>query len=258
MFIFSAMITAAEIKFVKSLQAKKKRYAERLFVVEGKKMVTELLKSSYNVKEVYNTEKNIADELQGLENLRIITEVEMKRISGLDTPTDVLAIVHMPDNSTEVDINNTVIALENIQDPGNLGSIIRTADWFGVRTIFCSENTVDIYNSKVVQASMGSLFRVSVKYCNLISELNKAQTNFKTCAYATVMNGENAFQTEFDSSQIILFGNEGKGISEELLAICKNKITIPAFSDGATKPESLNVAASVAVMLTLVNAQKKK
>ncbi|MBK7855259.1 MAG: hypothetical protein IPJ79_10430 [Bacteroidetes bacterium] len=95
----------------------------------------------------------------------------MKRISGLDTPTDVLAIVHMPDNSTEVDINNTVIALENIQDPGNLGSIIRTADWFGVRTIFCSENTVDIYNSKVVQASMGSLFRVSVKYCNLISRI---------------------------------------------------------------------------------------
>lgn len=256
MFIFSAMITAAEIKFVKSLQDKKIRYEEKLFVVEGRKMVAELLKSSFTAREIFGTQENAGRELQSIENFRTISEMEMKRMSGLDTPTDILAVVQMPDDNIKVNFNDTVIALDNIQDPGNLGSILRTADWFGLSNILCSENTVDVYNLKVAQATMGSLFRVKVKYCNLKNELQKAESNFNVPVYATAINGVNAFDVQFTSSQVILFGNEGKGISDELLPLCKNKIAIPAFSNQKQKPESLNVAASVAVMLTLVRLKK--
>lgn len=256
MFIFSAMITNAEIKSVKALHDKRNRREERLFIVEGHKMVTELLLSSFRTIALYATDEGSINGHAQRSDLRIISEQEMKKISALDNPSTVLAVAQMPENSVPVNYNGTIIALDNIQDPGNLGNIIRTADWFGVNTILCSENTVDVYNPKVVQATMGSLFRVNICYCNLEGELKRAISDFKIPVYATTMEAPGIYDTYFEASQIILFGNEGRGLSDQMMKLATHKISIPAFVKGNTKPESLNVASSVAVVLAVMQAKK--
>jgi TrmH family RNA methyltransferase len=256
MFIFSAMITNAEIKSVKALHDKKNRLEERLFIVEGHKMVAELLQSSFKTIALYATDGNSLSGLTLHPDLRIISEQEMKKISALDNPSNVLAVAQMPENSVSANYNGTIIALDNVQDPGNLGNIIRTADWFGVDTILCSENTVDAYNPKVVQATMGSLFRVNICYCNLEGELTRAISDFKIPVYATTMEAPGIYDTHFEASQIILFGNEGKGLSDKTMKLATHKISIPAFAKGNVKPESLNVASSVAIVLAVMRVKK--
>lgn len=256
MFIFSAMITNAEIKSVKALHDKSNRREEHLFIVEGPKMVSELLQSSFKTIALYATDRGSMDGLAKYPLLKMISESEMKKISALDNPSTVLAVVQMPESSAPVNYHGTILALDKIQDPGNLGNIIRTANWFGIDTILCSENTVDAYNPKVVQATMGSLFRVNVCYCDLGEELKRAISGFKIPVYATTMEAPGIYDTHFEASQIILFGNEGKGLSDKMMKLATHKISIPAFAKGNVKPESLNVASSVAIVLAVMRVKK--
>ena len=235
------MITKNQIKFVKSLHYKKYREIHRLFIVETIKNIKELINSKYFIQRLYVLSD--CSEFNHLDTeIFYIKYSEMCRISCLKSPSKVLAVVHFP-KEIKTNFNGITIALDNIKDPGNLGAIIRNCDWFGVTDIILSENSVDIYNSKVVQSTMGSFFRVNVKYVNLPKTLNDLQKNYKI--YATTLDGENINVTNISKNSIIIFGNESNGISKNVLKYANNKITI--FSKG--NAESLNIASANAIVL---------
>ncbi|MDG1475917.1 MAG: RNA methyltransferase [Vicingaceae bacterium] len=234
------MISINQKKFVNSLKQKKFRTERNLFVVEGIKLVEELLQSDYEISAIYATsiwiERN--SELECFE----VSEKELQSISSLKTANEVLAVVKQKEFQL-IDVSSQLnIALDKLQDPGNLGTIIRTADWFGVQNIICSEDSVDVYNPKVLQATMGSFFRVNIVYLSL-SEFfsnNKGLT-----VYGALLDGENVYQKELKSKDsVLLMGNESKGISEELKPFIKEKISIPNYG----KAESLNVATATAIL----------
>ena len=237
------MLSKSHISLIKSLQQKKFRKEHQLFIVEGLKAITEFLNSSYTIQSVYCL-TDIIPKLPKLSHKQKVFEVtlnELEKISALKTPQGILALVEMPNNETfnEDKTNGITLVLDGIQDPGNLGTIIRTADWFGFLDIVCSENTVDIYNPKVIQATMGSLARVKVIYANLKTILKES----KLPKYGTLLNGENLFNAAWPSKGYLLFGTEGKGISDDILPLITQPITIP----GIGKAESLNVAITVAI-----------
>ena len=238
------MISKSQISFIKSLHQKKVRKEKGLFIVEGLKSILEFINSDYVIDSVFYTENlmpklgNLSRNIKSVE----ITESELSRISALNTPQAILAIVQIP-KQDDLSINKLngpfLIALDGIQDPGNLGTIIRTADWFGIHTIVCSMDTAEAYNPKVVQASMGSLSRVNVIYTPLSDFLDKT----KLPVYGALLNGKSVYETNFGQEGIILLGNEGKGISEELQGRINYPVTIPRFGNA----ESLNVAISASI-----------
>ena len=233
------MITANQKKFVKSLSQKKFRNIHKCFVVEGIKMVEELLTSNFDIHSIYA----VKDCLVNLNNYDVITisEKELLSISSFKTPNQILAVVNYKENDIADIDNNFSIVLDNIQDPGNLGTIIRTADWFGIKNIICSNNSVDIYNPKVIQATMGSIFRVKVCYTDLRELISNTSKN----VYAAVIEGEDVYKTKLNqNNSYLLMGNESKGISEELLPLIKHKITIPKKG----LAESLNVSVATAIL----------
>lgn len=238
------MISKSQISFIKSLHQKKIRKEQGLFIVEGLKSIQEFINSDYVVDSVYYTE-NLMPKLGKLSrNIKSveITESELSRISALSTPQAILAVVQIPkqsDLNQKKLVGSFIIALDGIQDPGNLGTIIRTADWFGLNTILCSMDTAEAYNPKVVQASMGSLSRVNIIYTTLGYFLD--QTNLPV--YGALLNGKSIYETNFGQEGIILLGNEGKGISNELQSRIKYPVTIPRYG----KAESLNVAISASI-----------
>ena len=234
------MISAREKKFVNALKQKKYRGEHQYFVVEGSKMLGELLQEDFKIRQVFAIGSWIEKhpEIDAVE----ISEKELKSISSLKTPNEVLAVVQQKENRL-IDVSNTLsIALDEIQDPGNLGSIIRTADWFGIKNIVCSSNSVDVYNPKVIQATMGSFFRVNIVY----QELTEFFTNNADLkVYGALLDGENIYQKEIDTKGLVLLmGNESKGISNELMPFITDKISIPKFG----KAESLNVATATAIL----------
>lgn len=234
------MISINQKKFVNSLKQKKFRTEHNLFVVEGIKLVEELLQSDYEVSAIYATlnwmEKNPKEECSE------VSEKELQSISSLKTSNEVLAVVKQKGPQL-IDVSNQLnIALDKLQDPGNFGTIIRTADWFGVQNIICSKDSVDVYNPKVLQATMGSFFRMNIIYTDLPEFFleNKALT-----VHGALLDGENVYQKELNSKgSILLMGNESKGISVELKPFISEKILIPNFG----KAESLNVATATAVL----------
>lgn len=237
------MISKAQVKHIRSLDDKKKRYEYKQFVVEGIKMVDELLKSQYEIVEIFATQYWISNHAPtDISKLKIslITEQSLSRISGLKTPNEVLALVVMPDATSIPNFDKT-LALDNIQDPGNLGSIIRIADWFGISTIICNAQTVDVYNPKVLQATMGSVFRVTCYYTDLLNYIIQ-QTSIKT--YAAVLNGSNVNEMEKISNGLILIGNESAGIDEKLIQHCDFEISIPQKGNA----ESLNAAVATGII----------
>jgi len=239
------MLSINEKKFVNSLKQKKNRTVNNSFVVEGVKMLEELLNSNYEIQQLFALDSWV--ENNSTINCTRVTEKELKSISSLVTPNEVLAIVKQKENQhTDFSLKLT-IALDSIQDPGNLGSIIRTADWFGVKNIVCSMNSVDIYNSKVIQATMGSFFRVNVIFKDLTVFFTK---NDHLTVYGALLEGENIYQKEIDTKGLVLLlGNESKGISDELLPFITEKISIPKFG----KAESLNVATATAILCSESN-----
>lgn len=238
------MLPKSQLQFIKSLHYKKFRKEHGLFIVEGIKSITEFLQSDYTVRHIFYS-SNLASKIDiFLNNVKrnTITERELAAISTLKNPHGILALVEVPTNKT-VDHShlkgNFTLVLDSIQDPGNMGTIIRTADWFDIRKIICSETTVDIFNPKVVQATMGSLAHVSVTYTNLTEFLS----NINVPVYAALLTGQSIYKTTFGSEGVLLLGNEGSGINQKLLSDTTIGITIPRFG----KAESLNVALSTAI-----------
>ncbi|MGQ2982771.1 TrmH family RNA methyltransferase [Flavobacterium sp.] len=236
------MVSKNQIKTITGLQQKKYRKLHNLFFAEGIKVVQELLNSNFELQQLFTTE----DIFKGIakNKIEIITDAELKKISALTTPNTCLALFSIPEEKP-IARTGLIVALDDIRDPGNLGTIIRLCDWFGIAHLVCSENCVDAYNPKVVQATMGSLSRVNVVYTNLADHLSKT----KLPVFGTFMDGENIYAGTLPKDGIIVMGNEANGISEAIEQLVTNKIAIPRFGN-LQLTESLNVATAAAITLS--------
>lgn len=235
------MLTAHTIKILQSLDKKKFRQKYNLFLVEGNKTILELPDSNFKIKEIFSTNpKNIV--CRDVEVTQI-SENELKKISFLRNPKDSVAVCEIPEGSKFED-KDFQFVLDGIQDPGNLGTIIRLADWFGIEQIICSEDTVDFYNPKVIQATMGSFTRVNMVYCNLVDYLSKTEnTNV-----GTDMEGENVYNFQKPQKINLILGNEGNGMRMETEKLLQKKISIPRFGKSQST-ESLNVSMAAGIIL---------
>ena len=235
------MVSKNQIKLINSLQQKKYRKLHNLFIAEGKKVIQELIDANFSLEHLFVTKENLFDAAHHSE---LITDNELKKISVLTTANDCLAVFKFKEINSKVS-SGLELALDNIKDPGNMGTIIRLCDWFGISKIVCTEETVDIYNPKVVQATMGSLARVEVLYTNLTNYLKTTDLE----VFGTFMEGKNIYKTELPSQGIIVMGNEANGISAEIESLVTKKISIPRFGN-LQQTESLNVATATAVILS--------
>lgn len=246
------MLTKNQIKIIASLKQKKSRVEENLFVAEGEKLIVELIAGGLIPQHVYAVDGQIKH-LNLLNNSRTstISAIEMARISGLTNPSSALAVFKIPTphlNYSELS-EQLIVALDGIQDPGNLGTIIRLCVWFGVSNLICSHETVDCYNSKVVQASMGALAKVNVHYIDLPSFLETMKIK-ETPIFGTFLEGENIYHNQLPKQGILVMGNEGNGISPMVEKFITKKITIPSFAKEEAGAESLNVATATAIVLS--------
>lgn len=236
------MVSKNQIKLITSLQQKKFRQLHKLFIAEGVKVIQELLDSNFVLEHLYVTE-SIFESLNN-ESKTVITESELKKISCLSTPNNCLALFAIPETEKPLE-SGLIVALDAVRDPGNLGTIIRLCDWFGVDQLWCNEQTVDLYNPKVVQATMGSLARVKVHYLDLEKEIQKANLP----VFGTFMDGENIYQSNLPSEGILILGNEANGISTGIEKLVTSRLAIPRFGN-LQKTESLNVATATAIFLS--------
>jgi TrmH family RNA methyltransferase len=236
------MVSKNQIKLITSLQQKKYRNTNKLFFAEGVKVIQELLQSNFELEHLYSTQDDFEEVSKAKKTL--IDDNDLKKISALSTPNSCLAVFKIPVEKNRIE-SGLIVALDSIRDPGNLGTILRLCDWFGINQLLCSKETVDIYNPKVVQATMGSIARVNVNYLDLNAFI--AQT--KLPVFGTFMDGVNIYKTSLPQEGIIVMGNEANGISAELEKLIQNRLTIPRFGD-IQKTESLNVATATAIVLS--------
>ena len=229
------MISKNQIKFVRQLEQKKYRKKEGLFVAEGPKVVGDLLRAGFKAHTIFATSEW---DSQG-QIFQEVSDEELRRVSFLQHPQRVLALFFIPTESVP-SVSSLSLALDDVQDPGNLGTIIRIADWFGIDTIYCSENTADAWSPKVVQATMGSIARVNIIYIDLQELISKAQVP----VYGTLLDGQDIYTQELSKEGIIVMGNEGNGISAPIRKLINRRLLIPQFHEG---PESLNVAIATAI-----------
>lgn len=245
------MLSKNKIKLIQSLNRKKNRDEAGVFLVEGNKMVEEALRSGFEIELVVCT-SGFADQNPELSNYDaelIVTDSEsISKASLLQNPQDALAIVCQPKNiSPPVHLEKELcLALDFIQDPGNLGTILRIADWYGISQVVCSENTVDVYNPKVVQASMGAIFRVKT-YVTDLATFIQTSVESNIPVYGTFLEGQNIYEQALTPNGMIVLGNEGNGISDPISRLVTHKLLIPSFSTHPNKPESLNVAIATAI-----------
>lgn len=238
------MLSKAKIKLVRSLAQKKYRHETGLFVAEGPKIVEELL-ASFDPQLIIATSEWLHAHPTPCECVEV-DRSELQRASLLQAPQEVLAVFRMPTaRPVATDEKSLVLALDGVQDPGNLGTILRIADWYGIEQIVCSLDTADVYNPKVVQASMGSLARVKVCYVAL-PEWLKEQLAHRP-VYGMVLDGENIYACELQQNGIVVMGNEGNGISDEVKDLLSHRLLIPRYPEGKSLPESLNVAVATAI-----------
>ena len=240
-------MTKAEIQFVRSLADKRTRDSEHLFVAEGYKLVDEIRQSELRIRTIYTTRNDVVGN-----NVVLIEKREMERISQLNTASDILAVVEQPlYKLTQQSLKaKLTLALDGVQNPGNMGTIIRLADWFGVENIICSRECADLYNPKVVQATMGALLRVKVHYVdNLSTLLSEARTS-GVAIYGTLLDGNNIYQEKLSQEGIIVMGNEGRGLSDECRKTLSHKLFIPPYPANAPTSESLNVAMATGIILS--------
>ena len=228
------------IKLITSLSQKKYRQKHKLFVVEGVKVVQEFLNSSYELEIVFSTDTDFSSTNKFIK----VTDQELKKISSLKNPNKVLAIFKIPNQINPI-MGGLILALDSINDPGNLGTIIRLCDWFGIEQLVCSNETVDCFNSKVVQASMGSLTRVAVSYLDLKKYLQNASVPI----FVADMDGLNVYKTKLPDSALLVLGNEANGISDDIKQLVTTKVTIPRYG-AFQQTESLNVATASAILLS--------
>jgi TrmH family RNA methyltransferase len=236
------MVSKNQIKLITSLQQKKFRQLHRLFIAEGVKVIQELLDSNFVLEHLFVTEsifENIKNDSKSL-----ISEAELKKISCLATPNNCLALFQIPEPELMAP-SGLIVALDAVRDPGNLGTIIRLCDWYGIEQLWCNEQTVDLYNPKVVQATMGSLARVKVRYLDLEKQIK--ETNLPV--FGTFMEGENIYQKNLPNEGILILGNEANGISSAIENLVTTRLAIPRFGK-IQKTESLNVATATAIFLS--------
>lgn len=234
------MLSKSQIKTITSLKQKKYRLQQGLFVAEGVKTINELLASQFSLQQLYTTNSFKID--ANLET--VVSEKELKKISFLKTPNTALAIFKIPEPKA-INTNQLLVALDNVRDPGNLGTIIRLCDWFGIRDLVCNLETVDCYNPKVVQATMGSITRVNVSYLNLTDFLKTTHLPI----FGAFMEGDNIYKSQLPNKGILVLGNEANGISREIEQVITTKISIPRFGQ-LQSTESLNVATAAAILLS--------
>ena len=237
------MISKNEAKYIQSLYRKKNRDANEMFIAEGPKLIDELLQSDFIIKKMYATDEWIENNTASIPVISV-TSSELQRISNLETPNKVLAIVEKKKPKIPSLANKITIALDGLQDPGNLGTIIRIADWFGVEDIIASGDTADVYNPKVVQSTMGSLIRVNIFYTDLNSFLKDVDVTI----YGALLDGKNIYEMKPMKEGIILIGNESKGVQQDLLKLASHRITIPK----AGQAESLNAAVAAGIILSQI------
>lgn len=235
------MLSRNEVKYIQSLGHKKNRDADNVFIAEGVKIVRELLQADFNTKKIYAL-KDWIDQNPGVKNVTEVNEDELKKISNFETPNKVFAIAEKRTPGKEPGLKNKIsLVLDGIQDPGNLGTIVRTADWFGVENIVASADTADIYNPKVVQATMGSFARVQIFYTNLEAFLSSNNI----AVYGAMLDGEDISAIKKVNECLLLIGNEGKGIRKDIQPFVQKKILIPQIG----KAESLNAAVATGIIL---------
>lgn len=244
-------ISKTKASLLATLSSKKMREKHKLFLVEGTKCVFDML-GAFDIVNLIATEEWLTNNKVPLsieENIILTaTEEIMKKISSLSTPPKVIAVFRLPsDESEEIKLNNDelYLMLDGIQDPGNLGTIIRTADWFGFNKIICSKDTVDVFNPKTIQSTMGSLKRVKVVYADLVKVLSQ---NIVNHIYGTLLEGENIFKKSLSRSGVIIMGNEGKGLSKEIKKLITDPLFIPPTKENS-HGESLNVAIATAITI---------
>jgi TrmH family RNA methyltransferase len=236
------MVSKNQIKLITSLQQKKFRQIHQLFIAEGVKVIQELLQSNFVLEHLYVTQ-NIFETISSDKKTQI-SDQDLKRISCLSTPNNCLALFQIPEQKPRND-KGLIVALDDIRDPGNLGTIVRLCDWYGIDQMVCSEQTVDVYNPKVVQATMGSISRVSVAYLDLEKYLKRTSTP----VFGTFMDGKNVYKENLPQEGILVLGNEANGISEKIEKLVSDRLAIPRFGD-LQQTESLNVATATAIFLS--------
>ncbi|MEP4534867.1 MAG: RNA methyltransferase [Cyclobacteriaceae bacterium] len=247
------MVSKNQSKFIKSLKIKKYRVKESMFLVEGKKNVLELLKSDFEIQLLLGTEVflfNHLGEFKGLEKHQIVqaSDKELSDLGTFKTNQDCLAVVKMkPEKYQDIDFSNHVFVLDGVSDPGNLGTIIRTLDWFGFDQVLCSANSADFYNPKTINATMGSFTRVSVSYGDVPEFLKSKPVD--VMSYGAAMEGENPADINLGQPSIIVFGSESHGISNEVGGLLDKKISIP----GKGMAESLNVGIAAGIISYLAS-----
>ena len=235
------MVSDKQIKIIKSLKLKKNRIKHNLFMAEGDKTILELITAGFNINSLYSIDRQI----EGVKNSVIqLSKPELNKISNLSNPKNSLGVFEIP-KPKKINYNKLIIGLDNISDPGNLGTIIRLCDWFGLEDLICSFDTVDCYNPKVVQASMGSISRVNITYL----DLQKTLENNSLKTYGTYMQGDSIFEIDEIKNGVILFGNEANGINPNLSKVIDKRLSIPRFGK-LKKTESLNVANALSIVLS--------
>lgn len=233
-----------KIKYLSSFAKKKTREEEGKFIVEGDKLVGELLNSNFKIDCIVATKEWLNSNNPNCE-IYEATHDDLTKISLLQNPQNAWALAYCKDSQSNINTEGLVLALDGIQDPGNMGTIIRLADWFGISQIICSKECVDIYNPKVVQATMGSIFRINVNYVDLPDFLSKTKDSE---ILAADMFGENIYTSEIKKDTILVMGNEGNGISDAVSKIVNRTIHIPSFNTTGKTSESLNVAVATAIL----------
>ncbi len=235
------MVSDKQIKIIKSLKLKKNRIKHNLFIAEGDKTILELITAGFNINSLYSINRQI----DGVKNSVIqLSKPELNKISNLSNPKNSLGVFEIP-KPKKINYNKLIIGLDNISDPGNLGTIIRLCDWFGIEDLICSFDTVDCYNPKVIQASMGSISRVNITYL----DLQKTLENKSLKTYGTYMQGDSIFEIDEIKNGVILFGNEANGINPNLSKFVDKRLSIPRFGK-LKKTESLNVANALSIVLS--------
>jgi len=243
------MLSATQIKFIRKLRQKKYREQNRLFVAEGQRSISDLLNSDISLHSIFATPSWLIPEDFVRERLQIVPDKSMQQISGMDNAPQVLGVFHIPDNPLPKKISGLNLALDAVRDPGNLGTLIRTSDWFGIKHIFCSKDCVDVYNPKVVQASMGSLGKVKVHYIDLAAWLKIQQLP----VFSLMLKGENIFNFSIPEDCILVAGNEAHGVSEAVLNSSAERLTIPSSGNA----ESLNAAIAASIACAVYASQHK-
>ncbi|MGN6637782.1 MAG: TrmH family RNA methyltransferase [Mucilaginibacter sp.] len=249
------MLSKSQVNLLKSLQHKKFRREHGFFLAEGSKSIQEFISSPYQIETIYHIPASDPKVLKLSQKINSceISVTELEKISGLKTPQDAIALIKIPQwpflkhNDLKGQFS---LVLDNVQDPGNMGTIIRIADWFGIKHLICSEDTVEAYNSKVVQASMGSLARVKVHYVDLAEFL----ITVKLPVFGALLDGESIYDTDFGREGLILMGNEGNGISAEIQKLVTKAVTIPRVGQA----ESLNVAIATALFCSEISRKTNK